>query len=32
MKFHRRNIMHKLNLRSVAELTPLTIHSGLAPT
>jgi two-component system NarL family response regulator len=32
VEVHRRNIMRKLNMHSVAELTRYAIHSGLAPT
>jgi DNA-binding NarL/FixJ family response regulator len=31
VEVHRRNIMRKLNMHSVAELTRYAIHSGLAP-
>lgn len=32
VEVHRRNIMRKLNMHTVAELTRYAIHSGLAPT
>jgi two-component system NarL family response regulator len=31
VEVHRRNIMRKLNLHSVAELTRYAINNGLAP-
>ena len=32
VEVHRRNIMRKLNMHNVAELTRYAIHSGLAPS